>query len=520
VLHCACFVLCVGCFSAAEPAAADKPLLTVAERSDYRATSRHADVIAFCEELARRSSVVKRGRLGVSGEGRELPLLILSDPPVTTPQEAVRSGKLVILVIGNIHAGEVDGKEALLMLARDLVTAKDQPLLKNLVIVFCPLFNADGNEPISRANRTDQAGPVEGVGIRENAAGFDLNRDFVKLETPEVHALVRSFNEWDPAVFIDMHTTNGSYHRYLLTYDGPRHPAVPAGLVEAVRDRLLPDAGRRLEKATGFHSFFYGNFEAGHSLWETYPSEPRYGVQYFGLRDRIAILSESYSYSPFRDRVRASYGFVRACLEYTADHRGEVRDLLKPGKPAATVPVRTKAVPLNGQWKVLGFVEDKQSGVRSVPTETKEYTLRYLGKCEPRLSVSRPFAYLIPSSYAKAIEVLRRHGITLEELSKDTELDAEIYRIDALSRSNSPFQRHRLVTVDATARTARQRAPAGTIVVRTEQPLGTLAVILLEPQCEDGLTTWNFFDAGLKEGSDFPVLRLPAAAPLSTRPLK
>jgi dipeptidyl-peptidase 4 len=516
--RCLCLVPLIGCVGAA--GAADAPLLTVAEKSEYHATSRHADVLAFCEELARRSPLVKRGRLGVSGEGRELPLLVLSDPPVATAAEAARSGKPVVLVIGNIHAGEVDGKEAVLMLARDLVTGEDRTLLKNLVVVFCPIFNADGNEPISRMNRTDQAGPDQGVGVRENAAGYDLNRDFVKLETPEVRALVHFFNEWDPAVFMDLHTTDGSYHRYVLTYDGPRHPAVPAALVETVRDRLLPDAGRRLEKATGILSFFYGNFVSGHTVWETYPAEPRYGVQYYGLRDRIAVLSESYTYAPFRDRVRASYGFTRACLEYTSEHSAEVKNLLKPGKPPDTIPVRTKAAPLNGTWKVLGYANDKQGEGHAMPTEPKEYSVQFLGKYDSRLGVSRPFAYLIPPSYSKAIDALRRHGIALEELTADAEPDAEVYRMDRVTHSSSPFQRHRLVTVDATARTVRRRVPAGTVVVKTEQKLGTLAVILLEPQCEDGLTTWNFFDAGLTEGGDFPVLRLAAATALPLRPLK
>lgn len=499
--------------------AAEKPLLTVAESSDYRATSRHADVVAFCDELVRRSPLVKRGRLGVSGEGRELPLLVIAEPPVATPQEAAKSGKLVVLVIGNIHAGEVDGKEALLMLARDIVTAEERPLLKELVLVICPIFNADGNEPIARSHRPEQAGPEMGVGIRENALGYDLNRDFVKLETPEVRALVRAFNEWDPAVFIDCHTTNGSYHRYTLTYDGPRHPAAPPALVGLVRDHMLPDVGQRLEKATGFRSFFYGDFSRDHKLWETYPVEPRYGVQYFGLRGRIPILSESYTYASFRDRVKVSYGFVRACLEYTADHPAEVRGVLKPGEPSKTVPVRTKAVPLNGPWKALGY--DEEGLPRRVhPTVPKDYTVQFLGKAEPRLSVDRPAAYLIPPSYAKAVEVLRRHGLTLEELDGEAELDVEVYRVDKVSRAPSPFQKHRLVTVDATSRPLRRSVPAGTVVVRADQKLGTLAVFLLEPQSEDGLTTWNFFDEGLAEGSDFPVLRLTGKTGLRTRPLK
>src|SRR5947207_8066409 len=166
------------------PVVRGQDLQTVAEKTDYKATSRHADVLAFCDELVKRSPVVRRVDMGKSVEGRPLPLLILADPPVSTPAEAAKSGKLVAYVQANIHAGEVDGKEALLMLAREIATANERPLLKDLVLVFCPIFNADGNEKIDRAHRTSQNSPADGVGIRENAAGSDLNRDFTKLAPP------------------------------------------------------------------------------------------------------------------------------------------------------------------------------------------------------------------------------------------------------------------------------------------------------------------------------------------------
>ena len=146
--------------------------------------------------------------------------------------------------------------------------------------------------------------------------GFDLNRDFVKLETPEVRAFVRIMNAWDPALVIDCHTTNGSYHQYTLTYDGPRHPNTGEMLVEAIRDKMLPEVGRMLEKKTGFKSFVYGNFSRDRTKWETYGHTPRYSTQYVGMRGRIGILSESYSYAPYKDRIIASREFVRAWLEY------------------------------------------------------------------------------------------------------------------------------------------------------------------------------------------------------------
>src|SRR5262245_2031930 len=309
-----------------------EPPLTVAERSNYTAGSRHAEVVAFCEQLAKESPLVRLGELGTSHEGRKLPLLIVADPPIASAQAAAASGKLVVFAMGNIHAGEIDGKEALLMLARDLALAKERPLLKDLILVFAPIFNADGNDKMAK-NRLGQAGPPL-VGTRANAQGFDLNRDFVKLESPEVRSLVRFLNKWDPAVFIDCHTTNGSYHRYAITYEGGRHPAGDGKLLAHVRDEMLADVGKRLEKDTGFKSWFYGIATPDHSPWETLRPNPRVGIQYVGLRNRVAILSESYSYAPFKERVRASRGFVKSILEYAAENREKLAKLLSEARDA------------------------------------------------------------------------------------------------------------------------------------------------------------------------------------------
>jgi dipeptidyl aminopeptidase/acylaminoacyl peptidase len=510
----------------------EPPLLTVAEKSDFQATSRHADVVDFCERLAKRSPVVRLGELGTSSEGRKLPLLILADPPVATPEEAARGGKLVVFVMANIHAGEVDGKEGVLMLARDIATAKERPLLKDLVLVIVPDFNADGNERIARTNRTTQNGPAEGVGVRTNAQGFDLNRDYVKLESPEVRSLVRFFNRWDPAVVVDCHTTDGSFHRYTLTYEGGRCPAGDERVVTYVRDTLLPEVGKRLEKETGYLSYFYGNFSAGRARWVTVPPTPRYGSHYVGLRNRIGILSESYTYAPYKDRVLASRGFVKGICEYAAANRDKIdkllsearRDTVRAGKDlkdSDRVVPRSKPAPVGRPHPFLGYVEEVKNGRRVSTGQPKEYEVTYWGGAEPTLSVRRPFAYLVPAGLAHVVENLQRHGAEVEELREDVELDVEAYRIDKVTH-DALFQKHQPTSVEATPRKESRRVAAGTLLVRTAQPLGSLAAYLLEPQSEDGLVTWNFLDDALKEGGDFPVLRLPAAAPLTTgraRPL-
>ncbi len=493
---------------------------TVAEKSDYQATSRHAEVVDFCERLKKLSPLVRLGELGKSGEGRTLPLLILADPPVSTPEEAAKSGKLVVLVMANIHAGEVDGKEAVLMLARDLATAKEKPLLKDLVLVFAPIFNADGNEKIAKEHRRSQNGPAEGVGIRENAAGLDLNRDYIKLDSPEVRALVRFFNKWDPAIFIDCHTTNGSHHRFTITYEGPVCPAGDDRLIALVRDEMLPDVSRRLEKRSGYHSFFYGNFSRDHSRWETVPAIPRFGTHYFGLRNRIGILSESYSYAPFRDRVLGTRDFVRSIFEYAAENKEKISTLLRDArKHKDEIALRSRMKPLPRRATVLGFEEERKDG-RTVATKTpKDYTVEYLGVAEPTLSVRRPYAYLLPSWCTEVVGNLQRHGIAVEELREDIELDVEIYKIDKVNK-RAIYQKRQLIDVDASPRKEAQRIAAGTLVVKTHQPLGTLAAYLLEPQAEDGLCTWSFFENGIREGADYPVLRLAGETPLLTTPVR
>lgn len=501
-------------------------LQTVAEKTDYKATSRHADVLEFCEALAAKSPLVRLTNMGMTGEGRKMPLLILADPPVSTPAEAKANGKLVVYVQANIHAGEVDGKEGLLMLARDIALGPDRALLKNLILLFVPNFNPDGNEKINANNRRSQNGPPE-VGVRANAAGFDLNRDFVKLETPEVQAFVRVMNAWDPALMIDCHTTNGSFHRYVLTYDGPRHPNTGAAMVEAIRDKMLPDVGKLLEQKTGFKSFVYGNFSRDKSKWETYGHSPRYSTQYIGMRGRMGILSESYSYAPFKDRVTASREFVRSWLEYMASHADEIRKLLAENQQGDSIAVRTGSATLK-KTTALGYEEEMKDGRRApILDKPRDYELELVTRVEPAELAEIPWAYAFPAKFAAAAANLRKHGVVVEELKEPAEADVAAYKIKEITKAANPFQKHQETSVQVdrsdkgpTMTREKRRLPAGTIVIRTAQPLRTLAAYLLEPRSEDGLTTWNFFDDGLADGSEFPVLKLSNATALPLRPVR
>jgi dipeptidyl aminopeptidase/acylaminoacyl peptidase len=496
-------------------------LQTVAEKTDYKATSKSADVVAFCEVVAKRGPTAKLDTFGTTHEGRKLPFLVIADPPVANSEEARKSGRLVVMVFANIHAGEVDGKEALLAFARDLTDKQGHPLLKDLVILLVPNLNADGNDKIDPKNRRDD-GPADGAGTRANAQGLDLNRDFVKLESPEVRALVKLVNAWDPAVVIDCHTTNGSRHRYTLTYDGPRYPSTDTDLANW-GGTLFPAVTKKVKAATGFDIAPYGNFSKDRTKWESYPPGPRYGIQYLALRGRVGILSESYSYAPFKDRIKATHAFVTACLEVAADRKKELAKLVEKADPKR-VPLRTKVESFPESLNVLGFEEVEKNGKRVVTDKHKTYVLDFVARVTPTEFAEPPYAYVIPASYTNAVETLQRHGVKVEELREDIELASEAFAVTGADASEAGFpKRYRVTSVDGKwkAGTTR-RIPAGTAVVKTAQPLGALATYLLEPRAEDGLTTWNFFSDALLPGKDHPVLRVAKAQPMAlgaVRPL-
>src|SRR5690606_37329547 len=238
--------------------ASEPPLLTRAEATDYRETTRYAEAVAFAERVAAADPRIHYTTFGYTHEGRPLPLLVVGAPDASAA--SVRgTGKLRVYLQGNIHGGEVPGKEALLMLLRDISEGRNDPLLDSLVLLVAPIYNADGNERVALTNRPLQHGPVGGMGQRPNALGLDLNRDHMKLDAPEARSLVRMLTAYDPHVGVDLHTTNGTVHAYHLTYSPPLHPDTPLPLIDLLRGRWLPELTERVLDEAGWHFYYYGN---------------------------------------------------------------------------------------------------------------------------------------------------------------------------------------------------------------------------------------------------------------------
>ncbi|MFZ5625618.1 MAG: M14 family metallopeptidase [Gemmatimonadota bacterium] len=493
---------------------------TTAGRSDYTATSSYADVGAFLGALQARGAGIRVGTLATSVEGRDVWYVIASRPMVTTPIEAHRTGKPIIYVQGNIHAGEVEGKEALQMLLRDLTLGPLRPLLDSVIIVAVPIYNADGNEHLApgERNRPGQNGPAL-VGERANGQRLDLNRDYVKREAPETSGSQAFIAEWEPDLFVDLHTTNGSYHGYVLTYAPGLNPNVSPA-VAFVRDVFLPRVRERMRERHGQETFWYGNFrnQEPDSLaqgWETYDPRPRFGVNWFGLRGGMAILSEAYSNADFRTRVSATYNFVREVLSFAAEQRETIRRIAREGWALPdSVAVRSVLGPPSMQDVIAeitspagegngGYARRKRSGIY------RTIRMPVFDRFVPARREAMPAAYLIPPGLPEVVALLRGHGITVERLTAPVTVPGERFRVDSV-RVFPLFEGHRTVSAEGAWRPATIEAAPGWFVVRTAQRLGVLAAYLLEPASEDGVVTWNLLDRWLRAGTDAPVTRVPA----------
>ena len=527
---------------------------TRAERTGYRETSTYADVIAFIDSLRLAGLQYNIGLLGRSQEGRWLSCVIASRHRVNTPADARRLGLPIVYVQANIHAGEVEGKEALLALVRDLLAEQKPNVLDSIVLIAVPIYNMDGNEKLApqAVNRSEQNGP-EMVGQRPNGQGLDLNRDYVKAEAPETWASLRAFARWDPDLFVDLHTTDGSFHGYALTYAPPLAPVGIAG--SFVRDSLLPVLRQRMRARDGFETFDYGNFDVEDAAyrggaagaerapgdtavhaWETYDHRPRYGVNYVGIRGRAAILSEAFSHDPFERRVKATYAFVREILSLAAAKPASFRRIARAqaSGPKVGSMLAIRAHMTRTPYRGPVIVEDMerladttvltQPGVPRGMRRTGRYRTLQLDvydRFDPEYSVRVPAAYAIPAGREDVVRALRMHGVVVDSIIAPARLSVTAFAIDSISHARRPFQGHNETTLHGRWLAPRTtRLAAGSYLVRTSQPLGALAVYLLEPESDDGLVTWNTLDAVLRNGAEFPIVRVTRAPAVSSKAVR
>ncbi|MGQ0614473.1 MAG: M14 family zinc carboxypeptidase [Planctomycetaceae bacterium] len=540
---------------------------TRAEATRYAETSRHDDVVAFLDTLAQRTPLARRLSLGRSCEGRDLAAVVLASGGAFTPASARRLGRLIVVIQANIHAGEVEGKEASLALARDLTLGgRGRGILARATVVIIPDFNPDGNDRIHPENRKldlanleGQINPPGGVGTRCTGAGWNLNRDFTKQEAVETRSLATFLQEWGPDLFIDCHTTDGSLHGFDLTFDTARNNAPLFPDAQTAARRMLERVGATILRKHGSRSQWYGNYLRAAepaSGWVTYPPLPRFGSHYRGLLGMVDLLLETYSYIPFRRRCEVIHAWLLELLRYAARHapalrtavrREQARILERGARPDPRVRVGIDhgvarrdaegalrfdypAHALDGDAAIIVAPSAAILAARTLPLgRLRRLRVPHHRAFLPTSSVTTPAAYLVPAFLAPR---LRGHGIPHTPAARFS-LEVEGYRIASIDRTSSPdvaaivpqpgAPERPLSTkpppvrfetvVGVRAERLEVILPAGTLVVPTAHRTGTLAVYLLEPQSDDGLCRWQFLDEHLTVGGLYPIFR--ALAPVT-----
>jgi hypothetical protein len=511
-------------------------LFSRAEKTLYEETSSSEDVRKFCEAIARLSDFAVLRSLSITKEKRDLMMLILANPRIETPEEAEKSGKPVIYIQGNIHAGEVEGKEASMQLIREICFGPKTSLLDNQVLIFCPNFNPDGNDKFSSTSRPSQDGSPKETGVRASGEGFDLNREGIKLEALEVKALVKNvLNTWDPDLFIDLHTDNGSWHGYALNYAPAFLTAGLSTTTSYVNDSILPAVEKSMLDRSGIPVFYHGymNMRQGQqATFSTYSHLPRYLVNYMGLRNRMAILSETFAHDKFEKRILSNYLFLVSVLEFTNSHSMQINKICKEAD-AATV----KAITENNANISKGVsyeIAAAQKPIQLLTRETTEYkdangrnmrrptgrllwidSVKHFDHFNPKILARVPSAYVFPAELQGVAARLEEHGIKVEKLAKKTRFDAEEFMITKFTRAQrSAYGNHNVVTVEGSFAAKNFSSDAGSYYVDMGQPLAWLIFYMLEPQSDDGLLFWNYFDdyllpKGVEKGNvAYPVLKV------------
>jgi hypothetical protein len=496
----------------------DHPWITPAEESGLTETPRYDETIAWLQRLVDAAPELTMFSIGKSAESREIWMVAASKDGASTPQQLRASGKPTVLVHAGIHSGEIDGKDAGLMLLRDMtVVGTRSDLLDHVNVLFIPILSVDAHERFSRFSRINQRGPRE-MGWRTNSRNLNLNRDFAKLQTEEVRALVRILNEYDPDLYIDVHVTDGADYQYDVTYgyNGPHawsqaigswletkfRPAVDSALTEMGH---IP--GPLLFAADG------RQMTSGAFLWT---ADPRFSNGYGDARHLPTVLVENHSLKPFRQRVLGTYVFLEAALRLVGEEWPSLR-----ASVAADRSLRRDSLPLS--WTVprpdeaaasaesgtssagrVMLLKGVRSELRDSPITGTDYVYWTGEKVEQEIptfpmtavsaSARRPSRYYVPGAWSEVINLLEHHGVDLTRIDETTSVQAEMVRLPDARLDEAAFEGRARVSPGAQQPEIRDLTLGpGSAIVSTDQPLGTLAVLLLEPDSPDSFLQWGFF---------------------------
>lgn len=519
-------------------------LKTPAEESEWERTTSSKEVLEYCKTVADNSGgrIILDDTTFKTEAGTPIPYMIISDKAPKGPDE-VDEDKGVVYVNCNIHSGEVEGKEAMMIFAREVAQGKHDDLLKDLVVVIVPNSNPDGNDDLGK-NRIETQFTPKMVGTRTEGNGLNVNRDMTKLETACGRTIVQLMNDWNPILFIDAHATDGSYMRHAVTYNWGLNAGTDPELLEYNRDVFC---SRALRKGSYLESkdkvaVPYGNWGYYYSGivdegWRTFEDYARYTTNYAGLRNRLALLLEVYSYDKFPVRVETQYECIYGALKVVAKDKDEIKEMIAAADARSKdrakngIDLERDIVALNSEMTPMPFEGKDKLTVLSYETDEEgqvigtrlydeegdpydieygkpvDYETEYWGTFVPTDVETMGAYYLIDNDCKEFAELMKFHGVEMTELKEDITLNAEDYLhyniqsytsggavIDGTARDEYEGHYQTLVTGEWANGDKSIVIPAGTYVISTAQRFGSFAALMCEPAAVDGGVAWNYFD--------------------------
>ncbi len=485
--------------------------LTLFEKSHQQKSPSYQETVIYFKKFVEQTPYAKMITFGISPQGRELKCLIISGNQEFSPEKAKKSGKAIVLIQNGIHSGEIEGKDACMLLLREMLVTKEKfHLLKNIVLLILPVFNVDGHERLSPFNRPNQNGPLL-MGWRTTSHNLNLNRDYMKAESPEMKAWLNFFSEWLPDFVIDNHTTNGADYQYHITYGVERQANISPLLSEWINKKYLPNIVRKVEK-DGFLTTRYIEFK-GENLSDgivDYPMLPRFSTGYCAVQNRTCLLVETHSLKPFGNRVFSTKSIMTHSLDYINKNH---KELLSLNKKADNHTInyhykRGKVLPVDfedtGEYENFAFKAFESYEEESEITGNK--ILRYsdrpivfdiplFNKTRIKYAVSVPKAYLIPKEFSYLIDRLTLHGVKHHVLSSSEQLVVEKYKFISDQFNPQPYEGRQQVTFNLMPFYEKVKIQKGTFIIPTNQRTLRLIVNLLEPMAPDSFARWGFFNS-------------------------
>jgi len=497
--------------------AASPDLTTLSERSGFLKTGRYDEVIALCDAFRQRfPDAVRCFDFGTTPEGRPMKALAVSTTGKLHPQAAREAGLPVLLVQGGIHAGEIDGKDAGFLLLRELLEGKrrNNPLDK-LVLLFVPVFNVDGHERFAAWNRPNQRGPEE-MGWRTTAQNYNLNRDYMKADAPEMQAMLRLVNEWDPLAMMDLHVTDGAKFQHDVSImvepaDGGDQPLRAIG--EAWRDGVIARLAKQGSQPLPFYPSFVENDNPA-SGFEHAVAPPRFSQSYFSQRNRLGMLVETHSWKDYPTRVRITRNTVLAAAELIVTHGQDWRRQVQAADERAAqlggqpVALDYKATPKARTIAFKGYAytrtpSDVSGGLMTHYDETKPqvWNIPLRDEVVPSRVVDAPRAgYLVPAAHAAWVAAkLQQHGIEFRRIEAPLQgAEVGVFRADKATFASQSFEGHQTVQLSGNWTSERRDLRAGALFVPIAQAKARLLMSLLEPQAPDALVAWGEFNTAFE----------------------